>query len=77
MNNSDIQSICIIRLSALGDVTHMVPIIHSIKKFRPSIKITWVIGTTEYKLVGDIPGIEFIKFNKKMGWKAYRDVLAQ
>jgi heptosyltransferase I len=77
MNNSDIQSICIIRLSALGDVTHMVPIIHSIKKFRPSIKITWVIGTAEYKLVGDIPGIEFIKFNKKMGWKAYRDVLAQ
>ena len=77
MNKPDIQSICIIRLSALGDVTHMVPIIHSIKKFRPSTKITWIIGAMEYKLVGDLPGIEFIKFDKKLGWKAYRDVLAQ
>ena len=75
MNNSDIQSICIIRLSALGDVTHMVPIIHSIKKFRPSTKITWIISTTEYRLVGDLPDIEFIKFDKKLGWKAYPDVL--
>ena len=77
MNNADIQSICIIRLSALGDVTHMVPIIHSIRKFRPTAKITWIIGSTEYNLVGDLPDVEFIKFNKKLGWKAYRDVLSQ
>jgi heptosyltransferase I len=77
MNNSDIQSICIIRLSALGDVTHMVPIIHSIRKFRPTANITWIIGSTEYNLVGDLPDVEFIKFNKKLGWKAYRDVLSQ
>ncbi|MEM8843834.1 MAG: glycosyltransferase family 9 protein [Pseudomonadota bacterium] len=76
-NNKDIKSICILRFSALGDVTHMVPIIHSIQKFRPDITITWIIGTTEYKLVGDLPNVDFIQFNKKLGWKAYRDVLSQ
>ena len=74
--NTDINSICIVRLSAIGDVTHMLPIIHSIQKFRPEIKITWIIGTTEYKLVGDLANVEFIQFNKKLGFKAYQEILA-
>ena len=36
-----------------------------------------MIGTNEYKLVGDLPNVEFIQFNKKLGWKSYRDVLSQ
>jgi heptosyltransferase I len=79
MNSSnqslDIKSICIIRLSAIGDVTHMLPIIHSIHKFRPGTKITWVIGKTEHKLVGDLANVEFIQFNKNLGIRAYVDVL--
>jgi heptosyltransferase I len=72
--NSELNSICIVRLSAIGDVTHMLPIIHSIQKFRPGTKITWIIGKTEYKLVGDLPNVEFIQFNKRLGFKAYLDV---
>lgn len=75
IHSTDINSICIVRLSAIGDVTHMLPIIHSIQKFRPATKITWIIGTTEYKLVGDLPGVDFIRFNKRLGIKAYREVL--
>ena len=74
-HSTDINSICIVRLSAIGDVTHMLPIIHSIQKFRPATKITWVIGTTEYKLVGDLAGVDFIQFNKRLGIRAYREVL--
>ena len=66
-----IKSICIIRLSALGDVTHMLPIIHSLHKFRPDIKITWIIGKKEYQLVGDLARVEFIQFDKRAGIKAY------
>ena len=73
--NADINSICIVRLSAIGDVTHMLPIIHSIQKFRPGTKITWIIGKTEHKLVGDLENIEFIQFNKNLGIKAYQEVL--
>ncbi|MDW3095567.1 MAG: glycosyltransferase family 9 protein [Gammaproteobacteria bacterium] len=74
-HSKNISSICILRLSAIGDVTHMLPIIHSIQKFLPAAKITWVIGTTEYKLVGDLPGVNFIQFNKSIGIKAYPEVL--
>lgn len=74
--STDFNSICIVRLSAIGDVTHMLPIIHSIQKFRPGVKITWIIGKTEHKLVGDLENVEFIQFNKRLGIKAYREVLS-
>ncbi len=74
---ADIDSLCIVRLSAIGDVTHMVPIIHSIQKFRPNIKITWIIGKTEYRLLGDLKNVEFIQFDKNLGLRAYTDVLHQ
>lgn len=69
-----INSICILRLSAIGDVTHVVPVVLSLQEQIPGVKITWVIGKIEAKLVGDLPGVEFIIFDKKAGWKGYRDL---
>ncbi|MFL1482895.1 glycosyltransferase family 9 protein [Marinobacter sp. LN3S78] len=68
------NSICILRLSAIGDVTHVVPVVLSLQEQVPGVKITWVIGKIEAKLVGDLPGVEFIIFDKKAGWKGYRDL---
>jgi heptosyltransferase I len=68
------QSLCLLRLSAIGDVTHVVPVVQSIQRQWPQTKITWIIGKLEAKLVGDLPGIEFIVFDKSKGWQAYRDV---
>ena len=78
-NNSSLgkESLCIIRLSAIGDVTHMLPIIHSIQKFRPHTQITWIIGKVEHKLVGDLPNVEFIVFDKRLGLRAYSNALKQ
>jgi len=36
--------------------------------------LTWIIGRTEHALVGDIPGIDFIIFDKGRGWRAYADL---
>lgn len=69
-----INSICILRLSAIGDVTHVVPVVLSLQEQVPGVKITWVIGKIEAKLVGDLPGVEFIIFDKKSGWKGYREL---
>jgi heptosyltransferase I len=71
------KSICIFRLSAIGDVTHILPVIHSLKKVWPECKITWVIGKLEYQLVKKLPGVEFIQFDKSKGWAAYRTLLQQ
>ena len=58
------NSICILRLSAIGDVLHALPIVGTIQHAWPDTTITWVIGKLEYSLLGDIPGIEFIVFDK-------------
>lgn len=71
------NSICILRLSAIGDVTHVIPVVLSLQKQLPGAKITWVIGKLEAKLVGDLPGVEFIIFDKKAGRHAYADLRKQ
>ncbi|HBR98033.1 MAG TPA: glycosyl transferase [Gammaproteobacteria bacterium] len=60
-------SICLLRLSALGDVTHMLPVLHTLQKCHPQSRITWIIGKTEYQLVEGLAGVEFIIFDKSQG----------
>lgn len=71
------KSICIFRLSAIGDVTHILPVIHTLKKVWPECKITWVIGKLEYQLVKNLPDVEFVQFDKSKGWTAYRELRQQ
>ncbi|MEP1216520.1 MAG: glycosyltransferase family 9 protein [Marinobacter sp.] len=68
------NSICILRLSAIGDVTHVIPVVLSLQEQLPGVKITWVIGKIEAKLIGDLPGVEFVIFDKKAGRKGYVDL---
>jgi heptosyltransferase I len=65
------HSICLLRLSAIGDISHTLPIVRTLQAAWPDTHITWIIGRTEYGLVGDIPGIEFIVFDKGQGRHAY------
>jgi len=64
-------SICILRLSAIGDVTHVVPVVHAIRKHLPEAKFTWIIGKLEARLLAGLEGVEFIVFDKKGGLKAF------
>lgn len=68
------DSLCILRLSAIGDVTHVVPIIRTLQKQWPTTKLTWIIGKAEAALVDDIDGVEFIIFNKNEGYRAYKQL---
>ncbi|MFT5658327.1 MAG: heptosyltransferase I [Gammaproteobacteria bacterium] len=71
------KAICIFRISAIGDVTHILPVIHTLKKTWPETRITWVIGLLEYQLVKNLPGVEFVLFDKSKGWAAYQDLRQQ
>lgn len=55
------------RLSAIGDVTHVVPLINAIREQRPNTKITWIIGKLEARLLSGLQGVEFVVFDKKGG----------
>lgn len=71
------NSICVIRLSAIGDTCHALAVIRSIQDTWPETRITWIIGKTEASLMADIPGIEFIIFDKSIGRAAYAVVKKQ
>jgi heptosyltransferase I len=68
------SSICILRLSALGDATHVVPLVHDLQRAFPHARLTWIIGKLEHKLVGDLPGVEFAVVDKKQGLAAFRSL---
>ncbi len=59
------ESICILRLSAIGDCCHTLPVIRTLQAHWPATHITWIIGRTEYGLLKDASGIEFITFDKR------------
>lgn len=68
---ANLSSLCVLRLSAIGDVCHTTAIVQAIQAANPGVAITWIIGSVELKLVGDIPGIRFVVFDKRKGLKAY------
>ena len=55
------RSICLLRLSALGDATHVVPMVHSIRRAWPQVPITWILGKGEAKLLEGLEGVELLK----------------
>lgn len=66
------SSICILRLSAIGDVCHAVSAVQAIQKAHPNAKITWVMGKIEAMLLADLPGVELVVFDKKQGKDALK-----
>jgi heptosyltransferase I len=64
------ESICILRLSAIGDCCNTLPVVRTLQASCPDTPISWVIGTTEHKLLEGADGIEFITFDKQAGLKA-------
>lgn len=71
------DSICLLRTSALGDVTHVVPIVRTLQAHWPRTRLTWIVGKLEHRLVGDLPGVEFIVFDKAAGWRGLVDLRAR
>ncbi len=71
------DSVCILRLSAIGDVTHALPVLRTLQHHWPNTKFTWIIGKNEYALLSEIDGVEFITFDKSLGFGAYRKIRAQ
>ena len=72
------RRICILRLSALGDTCHVVPVIRTLQHAWPATELTWIIGQSEARLMSLISGVEFITVDKRGGiaaWHAVRSRL--
>lgn len=68
------ERLCLLRLSAIGDVINAVPVVHTLRRHWPDTALTWVVGTNEAPLVADLPGVEFVTFDKSAGWRGFRDL---
>lgn len=68
------RSICLLRLSALGDVCHCIALVRALQRAFPVAHLTWVIGKSEHRLVRDLPGVEFVVFDKRAGRAGIRDL---
>lgn len=68
------RSICLLRLSALGDVTHVVPLVRTLQRAWPDVALTWVIGTGEHRLLEGLPGVEFLVYDKRSGLRGMREL---
>jgi heptosyltransferase-1 len=59
------KNILIVKLSAIGDVIHALPVANALKKCYPEARITWVVEKAAYDLLTNNPDIdEIIVFDK-------------
>jgi heptosyltransferase I len=64
-------ALCLIRLSAIGDICHTVPVVRAIQSAWPATRITWVIGKTEHSLLRGLENVEFLVLDKDQGLGGY------
>ena len=64
--------LCLLRLSALGDVTHVVPLVRTLQQARPGIELHWVIDKAGHRLLEGLPGVAFHVYDKKSGLAGMR-----
>ncbi|MCR9930447.1 glycosyltransferase family 9 protein [Vibrio antiquarius] len=71
------SSLCILRLSAIGDVCNTIATVQAVQKHWPSTQITWITGKLEAQLLAAIDGVEVIVFDKKAGLDGYKSLWRQ
>ncbi|WP_256643579.1 glycosyltransferase family 9 protein [Stenotrophomonas sp. 9(2022)] len=71
------SSLCLLRLSALGDVTHVVPLVRTLQAARPDTPIHWIIDKAGHKLLDGLPGVVFHAYDKKSGMAGVKELRRQ
>ena len=73
------MNILVVRLSAIGDCTLVLPIIRAILEQKPEAKITWLIGHAAYALLKDSthPRLTYLPIDKPRSLKDYRAIKKQ
>lgn len=71
---SALRSICLLRLSALGDVTHVLPLVETLRGAWPGVALTWLIGKAEARLLDGLPGVDLVVYDKSSGLRGMREV---
>lgn len=71
------RSLCVLRLSAIGDVCHTLPVVRTLQDHWPETHISWIVGKLEHSLLAGIVGIEFLPYDKRGGYGEWRRLQQQ
>ena len=71
------RRLCVIRLSAIGDCCHALPVVQAIRSAWPETRITWIIGQAEHSLLKGLAGVDFLVLDKRAGRRGMRDLKAR
>lgn len=62
----NLKSVLVVKLSAIGDVIHALPVSYALKETYPECRVTWVVEPPAYNILEGNPYIdEIIVFEKK------------
>lgn len=75
--SSSPSSLCLLRLSALGDVTHVVPLVRTLQHAWPRLQLHWIIDKGGQKLLEGLQGVTFHTYDKRSGLAGMRALRAQ
>ncbi|WP_037083211.1 glycosyltransferase family 9 protein [Pseudoxanthomonas sp. J35] len=68
-------SLCLLRLSALGDVTHVVPLVRTLQRAWPDgPPLHWVIDPAGFRLLEGLEGVVFHVYDKRTGLAGMREL---
>lgn len=68
------RTVCLLRLSALGDVCHAIALLRALQRAWPEARFSWIAGKSEAKLLALVDGVEVIPFDKRGGMPAIREL---
>jgi heptosyltransferase I len=64
--------ICVVMLSALGDVVHALPVVTAIKRHAPGTRLSWILQPGPAELVRGHGAVdEILVFERRRGWRAF------
>ena len=69
LSENEIKKILIIRLSALGDAIHTLPMANAIRKHFPNIQLDWIVEDKAEKFIVNNPLINNVYVLPKKQWK--------
>ena len=69
------KNILVVKLSAIGDVIHAMPVSHAIKETFPEAHLTWVVEPPAYELLKANPCIDELLLFKKKEFRTLRGFL--
>lgn len=68
------RRVCIVLLSAVGDVVHTLPIVNALKRDDPTRHITWLLQPGPATLVRGHPSVDdIIVVERSRGWRGFLD----